>query len=66
MATKYEVAGIEERIDQRCDALDRSFDAFEARFGERMERAVREQTVILIAILYSGLALFAVVDRILR
>ena len=74
VATKHDLAGLEERmdlrfqlVDQRFDALEARFDlrfqTVEARFGERVERALHRQAVAFIATLLPALALFGVIDR---
>lgn len=61
VATRHDLAALEERMSLRFQLVDERFATFEARIGERLERALKEQTtrgvrwMLLVAPVLGGL-----------
>ena len=72
VATKHDLAALEERLDLRfalVDArfaqMDQRFDLVEARMGERLERALRVQSARFMAAMAAMFTAFGVIDRLI-
>ena len=72
VATKHDLAGLEERmdlrfqlVDQHFQLVDQHFETLEAKLGERLERALHRQSAAFVATVFTGLTVFGVIGRLL-